>query len=346
MKSFCSQNDIARLTGLSRSTVSRALSNYRHTSEETKKIVLKAAQKLGYQKNPIVSTLTAQIRKSRIAPSVSTLAYITSLPPDFPTGEDFRNYREYYAGVKAQAEKMGYKLDVLWRKEPGMTRERFDKILQSRNIQGAIIAPRPHAYGHLAMNYSRLALAAVGHSLPSPSISVASPWHFYNMSLTLRQLVKLKFRRLGYAMDPLTDMYTDFSFSSRFLLYQSQIPTRDRVPMLAKPRTHWTPDLHRFEAWLDKYKPDVILCAGHVIPSMISELGLKVPEDISYVDLMQPAEESISTGINERPHEVGAAAVDMVIAMLHNNETGIPDAPRRVHIPGSWRDGSTIAPQK
>jgi transcriptional regulator with XRE-family HTH domain len=136
-----SQNQIAKLTGFSRSTVSRALANHPLISAQTKKEVRAAAKKLGYQTNPLVSTLTAQIRKSRISPTVSTLGYITSFPLNL---DEHNHWTEFYHGAREQAAELGYGLDVIWRRQPGMTTAKFNGILRA---PGSHHHPAPRCHG-------------------------------------------------------------------------------------------------------------------------------------------------------------------------------------------------------
>ncbi len=337
-----SQNDIARVTGLTRSTVSRALANHPQTAEATKKVVREAAKRLGYQKNAIVSLLTAQIRQSKIAPTQSALAYVTSFPPDHIWGPDAKNYWEYYAGAKAQANALGYQLDMISRSEKGMTTQRFNSMLVARGIRGCVIAPRSHPLSHVAMDYSRFAVAAVGHPLAAPHVNHASPWHFQMMSLALRQILKRGYVRLGYAILPVSDRYSDWGFSSRFALYQAQIQPRFRVPFLAKTLDPRVPTRADFEKWFFKHKPDVILCTGHVVPTWIAELGLKVPEDAAYADLVKSVGDPSVSGVYERPRDVGACAVDLVIEQLHKNHIGVPPVAKCIHVEGVWINGASM----
>ena len=71
-ESTASQYQIARLTGVSPTTVSRARANHPRISEATKAAVNAAAKKLGYRPDPQISLLKAQIRRSRVTPSGST----------------------------------------------------------------------------------------------------------------------------------------------------------------------------------------------------------------------------------------------------------------------------------
>jgi LacI family transcriptional regulator len=334
-----SQNQIARLTGFSRPTVSRALANHPLISEATKATVNAAAKKLGYRANPLVSTLTAQIRKSRISPTVSTLGYITSFPLQL---KEHNHWTEFYHGAREHAHELGYNLDIIWRREPGMTIRKFNKILQSRGIQGVIITPLPDAMGHITMDFSRLAAATVGYPLAKPHIHHCSGWHLQFMGLALRKIVRKGYHRIGYAIFPDADRFASFSYSSRFLLYQSTIPAKQRVPMLVHPQEKRAPTIQKFKSWYEKYRPEVILCTSYVVEEWMAELGLKAPKDVAYANLSLIDKKSSVSGIFERTRKVGACAVDLVVEQIQQNILGVPDIPKSIHIEGEWVEGKTL----
>ena len=337
-----SQYHIAELTGFSRSTVSRALANHPSITVETKKLVQAAAKKLGYKTNPLVSILTAQLRKSRVVPIESTLAYVTSYPKAEISKVDSPTYHEFFLGAKEHAEELGYKLDVIWRRESSMSAKRFNAILQTRSIRGVIIAPRPTPLSHITMDYSRVAAAAIGHPLPSPHISHSSAWHLQMMSIALRKIVKKGYKRLGYAIFSASDRFSNFSYSSRFAIYQMQVSQKYRIPMLVAPWMNQQPSQQKFESWFRKHKPDVILCTGDAVPGWLRQMGLKAPQDVGYADLTLGRRDSAVSGVFERARKVGACAVDLVVEQIQQNILGVPDISKSIFIEGEWVEGTTL----
>ncbi|GLC90341.1 LacI family DNA-binding transcriptional regulator [Lysinibacillus piscis] len=53
-------SDVAKLTGLSKTTISRVINNHQYVSEEKRALVLKAMQELGYTPNPAARRLRGQ----------------------------------------------------------------------------------------------------------------------------------------------------------------------------------------------------------------------------------------------------------------------------------------------
>jgi DNA-binding LacI/PurR family transcriptional regulator len=336
-----SQTAIAQATGLSRSTVSRALSNYEGTSEKTKELVRSAAERLGYRKNAIVSMLTAQIRLSRLQKVSATLGYVTTLSTP-GIRKINATYHLFYQGAKRRAEELGYGLDLIWRKEQDMTSERFTKILVSRGIRGILIPPRPSARSHILLDWNKFSSVAIGHPLPTPKLHWAGAVHHRIMEQALRMVRKAGYRRIGFAVLPDSDRYANYIFSSRFLLYQTLALPRDRVPLLYRPASNENVDCAKFSRWIKRHKPEVLLCVGSRVPTWLKELGIKVPGDIAYADLCLESEDGTQAGNFERPEVIAASAVDLVVEQLHHNSQGIPAHPKSVLIEGKWVDGKTL----
>jgi hypothetical protein len=50
--------------------------------------------------------------------------------------------------------------------------------------------------------------------------------------------------------------------------------------------------------------------------------------------------------VDQKPARIGAAAVDLLVAMFYTGERGLPENPLQVHVEGTWMDGPTLPPRK
>lgn len=336
-----SQSKIAKEAGVSRATVSRVFTNHPGISEVTKKKVREVAKKLGYRKNAVMSVLTAQVRAASTKRIRSTLAYITSMSsPDLM--EIGPTYYEQFLGARERADELGYGLDLIWRHEVGMTKTRITKILLSRGIRGLVLAVRPTAMSQISLDWSNFAVSAIGHALPSPKVHYAAASHYFNMGTALRKLQGYGYMRIGYAIWPESDRYSSHSYVSRFYLYQHTIPTAQQIPFFFDPIGRDLPERKKFEHWVKRHRPDVILGVGPTVEIWLRELGLNIPEKISHIDLCLPDESGHSAGIFELPRVVGAMAVELVIEQLNQNVLGIPKHPKMLHFEGKWIDAQNL----
>ena len=336
------QIEIARHVGCSHATVSRALANHPKISDATKHRVRKVAHDLGYTRNAVVSQLMTQLRQSRSVKIQAALGYVVSFPTPQIEGTGAPNYSHYYHGAKARAEELGYHLDILWRNEPRMTRKKFDKIVATRGIRGVIIAPRPNPIGHVSLDWTRVAAAAVGHPQPRPKIHRALAGHYQIIHTALRTIMKYGYHRIGLAVFPELDRDAHLAFSSRYALHSSQVVSSERLPALCAGTSAGDPSFADFKKWYRKHRPEVIISGGPVVLGWMRELGISVPDEAALVDLSMPEPLPEIAGMCERTAVIGACAVDLVVEQLNYNRLGVPEIPKAVVVEGVWVDGKSL----
>lgn len=333
--------DIAKRLGFSHSTVSRALHNHPSIPPETCRKIQAAAEEVGYRRNPLIATLTSQLRMSRSVPYRATLAFVTNYLEKEGWKEGPANLR-FYAGALARAQHLGYKLEEFWLKEPGLTSIKASHVLRHRGIRGLLVAPMRNPLGHLSLEWSQFAVATIGHAMAAPRLHSAQNHHHHAVSLALRKLRHHGYRRIGLVLMPLSDSYSDGIFTSRYLYHwhpsgQEQMPEIFCQGGRAADFTE-----SNFRKWLKSQGPDAVICMGHQVHEWVSRLGIRVPEELALVDLDIHDPRNGWSGIDMREEEVAAAAVDLVVQHLHYNDFGIPSAPRTVLVEGRWIEGKTL----
>lgn len=329
--------EIADAAGVSRMAVSLALRNSPKISVATATRIRRLADELGYRPNPMVSALMTQLRRAREVKKPSVLAYVTA----FPTEGGWRRpgpFVAFHEGARRRAEELGYSLEEWWLRRPGMTERRFCEILHTRDIHGLIVAPLPALLPDLNLEWSRFATAAISYSLTAPEFNRASNDHFAAINIALHELTALGYRRIGLAIPEDSDVRAQQQWTAAMLSYQQQIRLSDQVPTLFK----MTPGSRAFENWFQEHQPHAVVSAGGDCLRVFEDLGLRVPQDVGFVDLALTADEGDTTGVNQHFELVGAAAVDLVDAQLRRNERGVPRNAKTVLVSGEWVPGATV----
>jgi LacI family transcriptional regulator len=328
---------IADAAGVSRMAVSLALRNSPKISPPTAERIRKLANELGYRPNPMVSALMTQLRQSREVKKPSVIAYVTA----FPTEGGWRRpgpALAYYEGAQRRAGELGYTLEEWWLRRPGLTERRFCEILNTRDIHGMIVAPLPPSLNVLHFDWSQFAAAAISHSLTAPDLNRASSDHFDAIDIAIHELTALGYRRIGLAVPEDVDFRVQQQWSAAMLAYQQHIPIPDRVPTLSKT----SPAARSFVHWYQEHQPHAVLGVGGEYLPVFEELGLRVPQDVGFVNLALSGNDRAMAGVNQHADLVGAAAVDLVDAQLRRNERGVPRHARTVLISGEWVAGPTV----
>jgi LacI family transcriptional regulator len=252
---------------------------------------------------------------------------------------EFPNHRRFYNGVEARAGELGYKLEVFWLREPGMTSRRMSQVLRTRAIRGLILQALPKPHGHLSLEWQHFAAVTKGLTIVRPKLHRVISSHYEDMRLVTHQLRRLGYRRPGLALSANLDTRVDHAWLAAYLLLQNELPVRDRVPAVILESDV---ENRKFSRWFARNKPEVILFTGLPIEAWIRVLGLRVPQDVGLVHLDWSPELGNLAGIDAYPETLGVAAVDLLAGQLHAYEYGIPEREKMVTVSGRWVSGPSL----
>jgi len=330
--------DVARAAGVSRSTVSRALRNDPRLKPETCERVQTMAAELGYRPNPFVATLMADLQRKRQPSSSSTFAFVTAHPSRDGWRRQNPSFVDYFEGARERAASQGYALETFWLREPGMTAERFTRMLYTRNIRGLLLPPLPRPLGHLSLDWQRFAAIAIGYTLQRPDLSRAVANFYQGIRLALRRLTRLGYRKIGFAIDAGTNVRVQHAWLAGYLVFQNSLPVKQRLPAYICPDSTGKGIPH----WIRAHRPDAIVGATNSVLTWLERAGLHAPQDIGFASLNAGRDASRPAGIDQQSRLVGATAVDLIVGQIHRNEPGIPAHPMLTLVPGVWADGPTL----
>ena len=186
---------LAKVADLSPSAVSLALRDSPKISAATKKRVRRLAEKMGYQPDARVVAMMSHLRKPRAVRQQACFGVISFY--DQPHAwEGSRHLTRIYEGMTRRAVELGYRLEPLWVREPGMTYARVRDILDARGIEGLLCFGSPDFEQEFPPELGRCAVVTVGLSIRPPMHRVTS--HFYNDTLAaLARVHRLGYRRPG-----------------------------------------------------------------------------------------------------------------------------------------------------
>lgn len=178
-------SDIAKAAAVSKNTVSLALKSDPQIPESTRTRIQKIANKLGYQLNPTVAHLMAELRSNTSATPKASLAIINA-------NQNKNAFTEhptipcYVDGCRRRAAQLGYGLDTFWLNDPELNGERLNRILKARGIRGIIIVG--------LMNSNRLpeAFDRTWHTYPCVVTGVRTRQPALSFACTDHHIITLK----------------------------------------------------------------------------------------------------------------------------------------------------------
>jgi LacI family transcriptional regulator len=333
---------IAQQLDVSHTTVSRALKNDPRISEPVRKKIQAAAATLGYRPDPMLTALAAY-RKSQVQKSIGAeLAWINCWPESKHL-RAFKEFDRYWLGANEEAERAGYRLEEFCCPAQ-LSPERLEKILFARNIRGLLLTPRwataQPDWGRF--DWSKFSIVRFGYSLLAPATHLVTSDQLMDGLLAFENMWRHGYRRIGMVTWAAQGTRA-VRFSAGYLYAQLRVPATLRLPMLilneADPRKEQS-----LQTWLRKTKPDAILTDVTELRPWLDQLNYRVPEDFGLAAL-SVLDGGADAGIDQNSIEIGRAAVQTLISLIHHNECGIPATPREVLVTGRWVDGNTLPPR-
>jgi DNA-binding LacI/PurR family transcriptional regulator len=338
--------DVAQALGVHISTVSLVMRHHPSIPEATKRRVEAQAAKMGYKPDPMLRSLLAYSAKNRTERSSSTIALVV-LHLQFAAWGSARSGQRYLEGIKRQAERLGHEVEIFCPTELAKEEKDLHQILLARGIRGVILVSPVHETTSHVLDWSHYATVKVGYAMQVPRVHRVLHHFRFAVKDAISELRKRGYRKFGLAYSQEHEERLEDGWTGGFLIEQHKAQEGEGFffyrQYFPTGISYFAAESARFKEWFEQHKPEVVLSAMGWAPAFLwRDMNLRMPEDVGFVDLAWPVYRETFAGIDERLEEVGAAAVDMVSAMLHNNEYGIPAVPKTITLEGSWVEGNSV----
>jgi len=331
--------DVARKAGVHVTTVSLALRDHPRLPEATRARLKALAVKMGYRPDPMLRALVAYRDKSAGRKSPPTLAYVTNWNTRWGWKE-VTAHPEFYAGAKTAADALGFRLEHFWMREPGQTQGRLSRILYSRGINGLIIASHGREMGDaLLFDWENFSAVKIDYFPHQPELHNVTNDQLQVIRLAMQQVMAAGYRRIGFVMDAGWDITVDNLWQTGFLWEQQKLPARDRIPAYLLPNPVPLAD------WMRKHKPQVVISKAEFVRPQFADLGLRVPQDVAFVDIFLEELDGEVAGVRQNHATVGSLALEILAGQLQHGKFGVPAIPTTTLVEGTWLDGKTCPPK-
>ncbi|MFA5256712.1 MAG: LacI family DNA-binding transcriptional regulator [Opitutales bacterium] len=351
-------SDIAKEDGTHVTTVSLALRNSSRLPETTRLRIQKLALQMGYVPDPMLHALVSYRESTRKRQNPhQVIAYVTN----WTTRWGWKNvtaHPDFYEGARKRAESLGYKLEHFWLREPGMSHGHLSRILESRGIQGLIIASHTREIDeNIQFGWEHFSAVKIDFFPHYPELHNVTNNQCSIIRLAMRRVMQAGYKRIGFVMHRGWDHSVDHMWSAGFLVEQQLIAEADRIPMFLfpdlEPMSAWfneskgevSPDSKEFRDWYEKWTPEVIISRAAFVLTLIQDMGLRIPQDVALVDLFLEDMSGTTAGVHQNYEQVGAIALETLAGQLSQNKRGIPEIPTATYVEGTWFDGASM-PEK
>lgn len=346
-----STRDIAKIAGVSKTTVSLCLRNHPKISADTRKRVQQIAKQLGYRVDPHVAKYMSHIQKKREDKSLMSLA---ALIPNYKSSQDAQKNTAitgFIENIQNRAITHGYQVDIIYLLEPGLTRTKLLRILRTRAIEGVIIGPSGTTLPELKVDLSSFPVAMCTLPYQKPVYHRVESDYFHDTLTALEKIYEL-----GYRAPALTLLggFADnahHSVEAAYYYFCKIHPQTRFIP----PYQSQNFDNKKSHNWLTTEQPDVVISNFAGTASWLIEIGYNIPEDIGFcLTHILPVQENKTntyyphnkmSGVMIPTQEIDGSVVDMVVDQIRRNERGIPQIPKAMNIQGQWQQKASLRKQ-
>ena len=338
--------DLARLAGVSATTVSLSLNRSPKIPAATQDRILELAQKHGYHINPYVSALM-RCRRKRLAPEhQTTLALINGLDhPDAWRTSTSATRRQVREGALARARELGYQVDEYWLHQEDMSPERFSQVLRARGVEGLLMGPMPDEAPPPNLTWEHFSAVGINVTYKPLPLHVVCSDHHYAITRIVRECHDLGYRRPSLVIVRSQRHYFQGLLESGFLSALSDLSDLAKIAPLyvesLEDRARFNEPA--FRRWLNRHRPDVLVTLdAEFLEAILKELGLCAPGDMGLASLGCAEIGDRFSGICQLGRIKGAQAMNALIGLVERNEKGLPEQPITTLVEGRWNPGQTL----
>ncbi|MGW9103266.1 LacI family DNA-binding transcriptional regulator [Priestia megaterium] len=314
--------DIARVAGVSVTTVSRALNGYFDVNEKTKQKILAVAKELDYSPNTLARGLV--MKKSK------TIGLLVSGMSKENVKDNFTF--EVLCGINETASKLGYDL-ILFNTNTTKQREKtYAQLCRERRVDGAIVQGIRKDDPYLKeILESDISCVLIDIPFQTDSVGYVTTDNIQGAKKAVEHLIQQGRKNIGMV----NGHQSAYVSEERLKGYKEKL-TEYNLPI----REEWIVDGGFEEAksesstytLLEQHKEiDALFCASDVMAlgalRACKKIGKSVPGDISIVGYDNIALASYCTPplttIGQEIYNIGAEAADLLINMLEGTSTNM-----------------------
>lgn len=316
--------DVARVAGVGKSTVARALGNGMSVARATRERVLAVAERLGYEPDPLVSKLARDHWNKRSGGI--PMAFVFRL-------RTHRFASRVFEGLAAGSAATGLKLNVFDVSEyasPG----RLQRALEARGIVALCLGAIEGGECGLDIDWSRYACVACDSSEFEPRCDWVAHDDTDAMRLACEEVYRRGYRRPALAILRNVETPDHWHFEAAYLKATEAWFGGWRVPVYRG----WFDDARGFVGWYRKTKPDAVISSNSVGYWWIKESGGVMPGFVSLA--VDPG--TIYTGTLWDTAALAERAVLHLDGLVRRGVRGLPKKPFVIRLKPVWAEGETL----
>lgn len=325
-------DDIARALGITKGTVSKALSGAEDVSEATRKLVLEKAVEMGY------SRISRSSIRPKLAVFIENMSY--EKPDDF--GYDI------IVGFRKMAEPAGYTVDTIPITQTFQRKTHYNEYIMGHNYRGALLLGLSLSDPWMReFEACRFPTVLYDNHVPgNPKVSHIGVDNDEGMRMVIAHLTSLGHKRIGH-LGSVRGAYVYQQRYNAFFLALREHKLDDRRS-LAGNAYHMSECISKHLPRLLEQGCTAIVCSHDKLASSVlthlNDIGVRVPKDLSIVGfddipLSRHTAPSLTT-VRQNRTELGKSAFYALTSLIN----GVPISTLLLHAELIVRGSSGPAP--
>jgi len=332
-------NLIAKLSGVSKMTVSRAMREGTSVDPELRVKIREIARKLGYQPDSRISEVMRAVRKAQTSSYRETLAFIWThrLADEDQRGPSFQ---EEFDGAMRRAQHLGYRLDVFRAQDEEHHGNSLSHILTTRSIRGVLIAPPGQAEmaPELELDWKQFSCVLLGPGFANLDLPRVQHDDYAGCVMALGNLERLHHRRIGLILPRAMDELSARLVRSAFTSFHPLGPKEAEKLIYSDGKN----ETKALKPWLAQAKAEVILARLEDDFPQLEQLRRQAPKGTLFAALNWDKSRPEVAGIDQHRAIIGEQALDLLLLRLQGEQAGLDPLAPSIKVPGSWRDGAML----
>lgn len=326
--------DVAKLAGVSFSTVSLALRCPLRVRNATLQKIETAVAALGYERNPSASSLASRDRQASQGTRASSMAYVTGI---------LSSSDPFSGRLRAECERMGYGLETV-KLEQVEDRALLGRSLYARGCVGVVFGPVRKTQMIDEVNWAPFSMVRCNNDTAHLDVHRVESDVFEATWRVTSEAIRRGNRRIGLSLFRHEQGFDDDVRrlgAFRMALEENAGSHVKRGPVFSH-QGKW--EQSRFLKWFEKNPVDALVCFGVSEYYWLLEAGVRVPEEVSIVALNNAGEayNPLVSGCREDYEQIVLAAFRKCEQLIRSREKGFAPHAQVLNLPCLWNEGTTL----
>ncbi|RKL67895.1 LacI family transcriptional regulator [Salipaludibacillus neizhouensis] len=309
-------SDVAKLSGLSKTTVSRVINNYPYVTKEKRELVKKAMEELSYTPSP-----TARRMRGQLTTSIGVI--VTRIVNPF--------FSYLVNAIEQLAYKKGYQVLIFQSNGDPEKELSYLNLLKTKQVDGIIMTSVANDWETLKEYTNFGPMVFCNEYLSNSTLPIVRIDQINGVYNGIKHLIEKGHKKIGYctggSLFESDGKNNDRSIGFQKALKEAKIPVNPRWIFVNQLSINDGKNVAK-EVISMADRPTAIFAGGDEVAAGIlietKDQGLRVPEDIAIIGFDdQPLAELLEpklTTIRQPVNEMGEKALELIISILEGRE--------------------------